>query len=174
MARINGRSGRIVRKVVVIGGSGLIGKKVVLNLRQHGHEVLAASPSSGVNTVTGEGLAQRLPALRWSSMSRMHQLGGQRRPGVFRDVGSQPPCRGSRRGRRPSRGLVGRWHRPAAREWLLPREAGSGKTNQGVSDSLHDRARHAVLRVRGLHRPIGDGRADGPASTGPDAADCGR
>lgn len=47
-------------KVVVIGGSGLIGKKVVLNLRQHGHEALAASPSSGVNTVTGEGLAQAL------------------------------------------------------------------------------------------------------------------
>jgi uncharacterized protein YbjT (DUF2867 family) len=47
-------------KIVVIGGSGLIGKKVVTNLRQHGHEVLAASPSSGVNTVTGEGLAQAL------------------------------------------------------------------------------------------------------------------
>ena len=47
-------------KIVVIGGSGLIGKKVVMNLRQHGHEVLAASPSSGVNTVTGEGLAQAL------------------------------------------------------------------------------------------------------------------
>ncbi len=47
-------------KIVVIGGSGLIGKKVVADLRQHGHEVLAASPSSGVNTVTGEGLAQAL------------------------------------------------------------------------------------------------------------------
>ena len=47
-------------KIVVIGGSGLIGKKVVMNLRQHGHEVVAASPSSGVNTVTGEGLAQAL------------------------------------------------------------------------------------------------------------------
>src|SRR3989454_11725732 len=47
-------------KIVVIGGSGLIGKKVVTNLRQHGHEVVAASPSSGVNTVTGEGLAQAL------------------------------------------------------------------------------------------------------------------
>jgi uncharacterized protein YbjT (DUF2867 family) len=45
-------------KIIVIGGSGLIGKKVVRNLRQHGHEVVAASPSSGVNTVTGEGLAQ--------------------------------------------------------------------------------------------------------------------
>src|SRR6478752_6891157 len=47
-------------KIVVIGGSGLIGKKTVANLRQRGHEVLAASPSSGVNTVTGEGLAQSL------------------------------------------------------------------------------------------------------------------
>jgi uncharacterized protein YbjT (DUF2867 family) len=47
-------------KIVVIGGSGLIGKKVVNNLRQQGHEVVAASPSSGVNTVTGEGLAQAL------------------------------------------------------------------------------------------------------------------
>jgi uncharacterized protein YbjT (DUF2867 family) len=47
-------------KIVVIGGSGLIGKKVVLNLRQHGHEVVAASPSSGVNAVTGEGLAHAL------------------------------------------------------------------------------------------------------------------
>ncbi|MBS0206820.1 MAG: SDR family oxidoreductase [Planctomycetes bacterium] len=47
-------------KIVVIGGSGLIGKKVVMNLRQRGHEVLAASPSLGVNTVTGEGLAPAL------------------------------------------------------------------------------------------------------------------
>jgi uncharacterized protein YbjT (DUF2867 family) len=47
-------------KIVVIGGSGLIGKKTVMNLRQQGHEVVAASPSSGVNTVTGEGLAQAL------------------------------------------------------------------------------------------------------------------
>ena len=47
-------------KIVVIGGTGLIGKKTVANLRQKGHEVLAASPSSGVNSVTGEGLAQAL------------------------------------------------------------------------------------------------------------------
>ena len=47
-------------KIVVIGGSGLIGTKLVTKLRQYGYEVLAASPSSGVNTVTGEGLAQAL------------------------------------------------------------------------------------------------------------------
>lgn len=48
------------RKIVVIGGSGLIGSKLVNLLRQRGHEVNAASPSSGVNAVTGEGLAQAL------------------------------------------------------------------------------------------------------------------
>src|SRR2546427_6489060 len=47
-------------KIVVIGGSGLIGKRLVKNLGQQGHEVVAASPSSGVNAVTGEGLAQAL------------------------------------------------------------------------------------------------------------------
>jgi uncharacterized protein YbjT (DUF2867 family) len=47
-------------KIVVIGGSGLIGTKLVNNLRQHGHEVVAASPSSGVNILTGEGLAEAL------------------------------------------------------------------------------------------------------------------
>jgi uncharacterized protein YbjT (DUF2867 family) len=44
-------------KIVVIGGSGLIGANVVNRLRQKGHEVVAASPNSGVNTITGEGLA---------------------------------------------------------------------------------------------------------------------
>src|SRR5688572_24884787 len=47
-------------KIVVIGGSGLIGSKLVSNLRLLGHEVNAASPSSGVNTLTGEGLAGAL------------------------------------------------------------------------------------------------------------------
>lgn len=47
-------------KIVVIGGSGLIGTKLVTKLREQGHEVVAASPNSGVNTVTGEGLAEVL------------------------------------------------------------------------------------------------------------------
>jgi uncharacterized protein YbjT (DUF2867 family)/quercetin dioxygenase-like cupin family protein len=47
-------------KIVVIGGSGLIGSKVVNILRQRRHEVVAASPSTGVNTLTGEGLAEAL------------------------------------------------------------------------------------------------------------------
>ena len=47
-------------KIVVIGGTGLIGSKLVNNLREHGHEALAASPKSGVNSVTGDGLADVL------------------------------------------------------------------------------------------------------------------
>jgi uncharacterized protein YbjT (DUF2867 family) len=47
-------------KVVVIGGSGLIGKKLVALLRRRGHEAVPASPSSGVNTLTGAGLADAL------------------------------------------------------------------------------------------------------------------
>jgi len=45
-------------RIVVIGGSGLIGSKLVTKLREHGHEAVAASPNSGVNTLTGEGLAE--------------------------------------------------------------------------------------------------------------------
>lgn len=44
-------------KILIIGGSGLIGSKVVANLRQLGYEVLVGSPSTGINTMTGEGLA---------------------------------------------------------------------------------------------------------------------
>jgi uncharacterized protein YbjT (DUF2867 family) len=47
-------------KIVVIGGSGLIGSKLVNKLREYGHEAVAASPNSGVNTLTGEGLTEAL------------------------------------------------------------------------------------------------------------------
>jgi uncharacterized protein YbjT (DUF2867 family) len=47
-------------KIVIIGGTGLIGSKTVERLRSRGHEVIAASPNTGVNTITGEGLAEAL------------------------------------------------------------------------------------------------------------------
>jgi uncharacterized protein YbjT (DUF2867 family) len=47
-------------KIVVVGGSGLIGSKVVAKLREDGHEAVVASPDSGVNTVTGDGLSEAL------------------------------------------------------------------------------------------------------------------
>jgi len=47
-------------KIVVIGGTGLIGSRLVNQLRGHGHEAVAAAPNTGVNTITGEGLAEVL------------------------------------------------------------------------------------------------------------------
>src|SRR5256885_47163 len=49
-----------IMKIVVIGGTGLIGSKVVAKLQKSGVEAVAASPNSGVNTITGEGLAEAL------------------------------------------------------------------------------------------------------------------
>jgi uncharacterized protein YbjT (DUF2867 family) len=49
-----------VMKIVVIGGTGLIGSKVVERLKQKGHEAIAAAPNTGVNTITGEGLKQAM------------------------------------------------------------------------------------------------------------------
>src|SRR5262245_26604245 len=47
-------------KIVVIGGTGLIGSKLVTMLGEHGHQAVAAAPNTGVNTLTGEGLADAL------------------------------------------------------------------------------------------------------------------
>src|SRR6201994_1667704 len=51
-------------KIVVIGGTGLIGSKTVAILRQGGHNVVAASPKSGVNTITGEGVKEAVAGAR--------------------------------------------------------------------------------------------------------------
>src|ERR1700743_1829013 len=47
-------------KIVVVGGTGLIGSKLVKKLGEQGHEAVAASPNTGVNSITGEGLAEAL------------------------------------------------------------------------------------------------------------------
>jgi uncharacterized protein YbjT (DUF2867 family) len=51
---------RLVMRIVVIGGTGLIGSKLVHTLTEHGHDAVAAAPSTGVNTLTGEGLPEVL------------------------------------------------------------------------------------------------------------------
>ncbi len=91
-------------KIVVIGGTGLVGSKAVNVLRQRGHEVVAASPASGVNTITGEGLAQVLTgaqvvvdvanspsfegkaALEFFEISGRNLLAAERRAGVRHHV----------------------------------------------------------------------------------------
>jgi nucleoside-diphosphate-sugar epimerase len=48
-------------KIVVVGGTGLIGSKLVNKLRERGHEAVAAAPNTGVNSITGDGSPQDLP-----------------------------------------------------------------------------------------------------------------
>ena len=66
-------------KIVVIGGTGLIGAKLVEKLRRAGHEPLAASPDSGVDALTGRDCPRRSPAPRSLSMSRTRPPGTTRR-----------------------------------------------------------------------------------------------
>ena len=67
-----------IMKIVVIGGTGLIGSKTVAILRERGHEVVAAAPNTGVNTITGEGLKEALAGAT-----------GRGRPGERAVVGGQ-------------------------------------------------------------------------------------
>jgi putative NADH-flavin reductase len=149
-------------KIVVIGGSGLIGTKLVNNLRQRGQEVVAASPSSGVNTFTGAGLTKALTGaqvvvdvsnapswedkavLEFFETSGRNLLAAEAAAGVGHHVALS---------------VVGTDRLLAS--GYFPRENGPGKSDQGLKDSVHDRPRHAVLRVRGRHRPILHRRCNG-------------
>ena len=85
-------------KIVVIGGSGLIGTKLGAILKQNGHDVVAASPSSGVNTITREGLAEALsgaqvvvdvanaPSLEFFETSGRNLLAAEKAAGVTHHV----------------------------------------------------------------------------------------
>src|SRR6476660_1136512 len=127
-------------KIVVVGGSGLIGSKVVNILRQRGHEVVAASPSTGVNALTGEGLAEALAGAQVVvDVANSPSFEDKAAMEFFEAAGRKPSCRGSRCWRAASRGAVGSRHGSPAYEWLLPREDGPGKSDQGLKDSVHDR-----------------------------------
>ena len=104
-------------KIVVIGGTGLIGSQVVTKLGEHGHEAIAASPDTGVNTLTGEGLPEVLAGRRRGhrrlQLALVRGRGGAR---VLPDVDRQP-ARGGEGGRRGApRGALGRRHRADGRK----------------------------------------------------------
>ena len=67
-------------KIVVIGGTGLIGSKTVAILRSAGHDALAAAPSTGVNTVTGEGLEAAMAGARVVDRPRQFAVVRSHRP----------------------------------------------------------------------------------------------
>jgi hypothetical protein len=88
-------------KIVVIGGTGLIGSKTVPILRQGGHEVVAASPKSGINIITGEGFKEVMGGTQVGSIAPIRPFLKIRRCWNFRGLRPQPSCGGDR-SRRPA------------------------------------------------------------------------
>jgi uncharacterized protein YbjT (DUF2867 family) len=101
-------------KIVVIGGTGLIGSKLIEKLREAGHEPLAASPDTGVNTLTGDGLAEALKGAQvvvdvanapvWDDAAVLDffQTSSRNVPGCRIRRRCGPPCRAVDRRRRPT------------------------------------------------------------------------
>ena len=146
-------------KIVVIGGTGLIGSKVVTCLKEEDHEAVAASPDSGVNTLTGEGLAEVLEGasvvidvsnspsfedeavMEFFTTSTTNLLAAEADAGVRHHVALS---------------VVGTER--LTRERLLQGEDRPGEADQGLLDPVLDRPCHAVLRVREEHRGRSHGR----------------
>ena len=148
-------------KIVVLGGTGLIGSKAVARLAEHGHEATAASPKSGVNTLTGEGLAEVLSgaqvvvdvsnspsfedkaALDFFTTSTGNLLAAEKTAGVGHHVALSVV--GTER--LPESGYL---RAKLAQEKLIKE-----------SSILFDRARDPVLRVRQEHCRLGNRRQQG-------------
>ena len=108
-------------RIVVIGGTGLIGSKTVQQLKQQGHEAVAAAPNTGVNTLTGEGLASALKGAEVViDVSNSPSFEERAATEFFEDIRPEPVRSGGQRRRPPPRRALGRWDRPIARQRLLP------------------------------------------------------
>ena len=154
-------------KIVVIGGTGLIGSKLVTKLHEQGHEAVAASPNSGVNTLTGEGLAEALKGasvvvdvsnspswedaavMKFFETSTRNLLAYEAAAGVGHHVALS---------------VVGTERLSGKR--LLPGEDRSGEADQRLIHPLLYRARDAVLRIPQGHRRHFDRRRQGAFAGG--------
>ena len=154
-------------RIVVIGGTGLVGSKLVHTLTEHGHDAVAAAPSTGVNTLTGEGLPEVLAgasvvvdvsnsptlddaAMEFFRTATTNLLTAEKDAGVGHHVALS---------------VVGT-DRVGPAERVLPGEAPAGEAHQRRSHPLLHRARDAVLRVRQDPRRLRDRRRHGAHATG--------
>ena len=161
----------IEMRIVVVGGTGLIGSKLVEKLREDGHDPLAASPDTGVNTLTGEGLAEALegaevvvdvanaPAWEDDAVMEFFQTSTSNVLAAETAAGVEPPRRVVGRGRRPARG-----------QRVHAREGRPGGRDQGRGHSVHNPPRDAVLRVHRPHRRLGHERRDDSSRARPRSA----
>lgn len=134
-------------KIVVIGGTGLIGSKTVAILRQGGHEVVAASRKTGVNTVTGEGLKEAMSGAQVViDLSNVPPSDRQAALEFFETSGRNlvaAEAAADRQGTRPR---------------LLPRQSRPRETDRGFRYSLHDHPLDQFLEFLG---GIADASMDG-------------
>ena len=159
-------------KIVVIGGSGLIGSKLVTVFAEEGHEVVAASPGSGVNTITGEGLAEALagaqvvvdvansPSFEDKAVLEFFETSGRNLLAAEAAAGV---------GHHVALSVVGTDRLPASGYFRA--KLAQERLIKASGIPYYDPPRHAVLRVRRRHRPGGHRRADGPPVARPGAAD---
>src|SRR5262245_60103100 len=140
-------------KIVIIGGTGLIGSKTVAILRQSGHEIVAASPKSGVNTITGEGVKQAVSGAQVViDLANSPSFEDKAVLDFFQTAGPQPAPGGGRRRRPPPCRAVHRRNRSIARQRLFPRQGGPGEADRGVGRALHHHPLDAVHGVPQGHR----------------------
>src|SRR5262245_31723216 len=110
-------------KIVVIGGTGLIGSKVVEKLKHKGHEAIAAAPNTGVNTITGEGLADALAGAQVVvDVANSPSFADQAAMDFFQTAGKNLAAGGSGRRHQASRRPLGCRNRAPARQRLFPRQ----------------------------------------------------
>ncbi len=120
-------------KIVVIGGTGLIGSKVVQKLKAKGHEAIAAAPNTGVNTITGEGLIEALRGAQVVvDVANSPSFEDQAAMDFFQTAGKNLAQAEIANGREASRRAVRGRHRAAAEQRLLPGEARPGSHDQGA------------------------------------------
>ena len=142
-------------KIVVIGGTGLTGSKLIKKLRAKGHDALAAAPNTGVNTITGEGLKEALSGAQVVVDLANAPLWRTRRcSNSSRTSGRNPMAAEKAAGVKHHLALsiVGSHRTPTAATFA---KGGPGKSDQGLRDSVHDPALYPVLRVRRRHRQNG-------------------
>jgi hypothetical protein len=139
-------------KIVVIGGTGLIGSKTVAILRQRGHEIVAASPKSGINTITGEGLKAAMagaqvvidlansPSFEDKAVLEFFETSGRNLfPAEVRS-GRPTPCRAIHHRNRQDR------------QRLFPRQGRPGEIGQDLRHPLHHHPFDPVSGIPRRHR----------------------
>jgi uncharacterized protein YbjT (DUF2867 family) len=127
-------------KIVVIGGTGLIGSKVVEKLKQKGHEAIAAAPNTGVNTVTGEGLKEAMAGAEVVIDLENSPSFEDEAVLEFFETAGRNLLATETAARRPDR------------QWLFPRQGRPRETDQGVQHPLHHHPRDPVLGIPQGHR----------------------